>query len=190
MVRPGRFSSVRRFPPRGQKAGSRGGGEAAYNFIIFGNTNFEKGFFPYSEKGRLDFCRIARKKTPAAADGGAGAGREPRAASHPARPRPVEKGDDTAMRTRKLALGSKNIVGARVTRARLAKQMTQKQLMAQLQTLGMDISAPALSLLEAQKRPVTDRELAILARVLEVSPLWLLGWEAPELPRPEPPPQP
>lgn len=84
---------------------------------------------------------------------------------------------DTAVRTRKLALGSKNIVGARVTLARRARQMTQKQLMAQLQTLGMDISAPALSLLEAQKRPVTDRELATLARVLEVSPLWLLGWE-------------
>lgn len=84
---------------------------------------------------------------------------------------------DTAMRTRKLALGSKNIIGARVTLARRSRQMTQKQLMAQLQTLGMDISAPALSLLEAQKRPVTDRELAILARVLEVSPLWLLGWE-------------
>lgn len=95
------------------------------------------------------------------------------------------------MRTRKLALGSKNIVGARVTQARRARQMTQKQLMAQLQTLGMHISAPAHSLLEAQKRPVTDRELATLARVLEVSPLWLLGWEEPEpYPQPEPSQQP
>lgn len=124
--------------------------------------------------------------------GRGGAGRKSCARGpRPARPQPVKKGDDTAMRTRKLALGSKNIVGARVTQARRARQMTQKQLMAQLQTLGMDISAPALSLLEAQKRPVTDRELATLARVLEVSPLWLLGWEEPEpYPQPEPSQQP
>lgn len=94
------------------------------------------------------------------------------------------------MRTRKLALGSKNIIGARVTLARRSRQMTQKQLMAQLQTLGMDISAPALSLLEAQKRPVTDRELVTLARVLEVSPLWLLGWEEADISPADDPPQP
>lgn len=81
------------------------------------------------------------------------------------------------MRTRKLALGSKNLIGARVTQARRARNMSQKQLMAQLQTAGVDISSPALSLLEGQKRPVSDIELVTLARLLEVSPHWLLGWE-------------
>lgn len=81
------------------------------------------------------------------------------------------------MRTRKLALGSKNLIGARVTQARRARNMSQKQLMAQLQTAGVDISSPALSLLEGQKRPVSDLELVTLARLLEVSPHWLLGWE-------------
>lgn len=81
------------------------------------------------------------------------------------------------MRTRKLALGNRNIIGARVTLARCARGMTQKALMAQLQTAGVDISGPALSLLEGQKRPASDIELSALARLLEVSPLWLLGWE-------------
>ena len=81
------------------------------------------------------------------------------------------------MRTRKLALGDKNLIGARVTQARRAKGMTQKALMARLQTAGVDISGPALSLLEGQKRPVTDLELFTLARLLEVSPHWLLGWD-------------
>lgn len=81
------------------------------------------------------------------------------------------------MQKRKLALGEKNIVGARVTGARLAKGMKQKELLAKLQTEGIEISTPALSLLEGQKRPVTDYELNALADVLNVSVDWLLGRE-------------
>ena len=81
------------------------------------------------------------------------------------------------MQKRKLALGEKNIVGARVTVARLAKGMKQKELLAKLQTEGIEISTPALSLLEGQKRPVTDYELNALADVLNVSVDWLLGRE-------------
>ena len=81
------------------------------------------------------------------------------------------------MKKRKLALGEKNIVGARVTVARLAKGMKQKELLAKLQTEGIEISTPALSLLEGQKRPVTDYELNALADVLNVSVDWLLGRE-------------
>lgn len=79
------------------------------------------------------------------------------------------------MKTRKLALGDKNIVGARVTEARGRLGMKQAELLARLQTSGVDISTPALSLLEGQKRPVTDRELCALADVLHVSVDWLLG---------------
>jgi hypothetical protein len=42
---------------------------------------------------------------------------------------------------------------------------------------GIEISIPALSLLEGQKRPVFDFELVALARVLNVSVPWLLGLE-------------
>lgn len=81
------------------------------------------------------------------------------------------------LKTRKLALGDRNIVGARVTQARLAKGMKQIELLAQLQLAGIEISTPALSLLEGQKRPVTDIELDALANILNVSVDWLLGRE-------------
>lgn len=81
------------------------------------------------------------------------------------------------MKLRRLALGNKNIVGARVTEARAARGMKQNELLVRLQTAGIDISVPALSLLEGQKRPVTDRELSALADIFDVSADWLLGRE-------------
>ena len=81
------------------------------------------------------------------------------------------------MKTRKLALGNKNIIGARVTQARKAQGMKQIELLAKLQVAGIDISVPALSLLEGQKRPVSDIELNALATILNVSVDWLLGRE-------------
>lgn len=81
------------------------------------------------------------------------------------------------MKPRKLALGDKNIVGARVTEARLALGMKQVELLAKLQLAGVDMSVPALSLLEGQKRMVSDIELNALANILNVSVNWLLGRE-------------
>ena len=79
------------------------------------------------------------------------------------------------MRTRKLPLGDRNMIGARVTEARENLGMKQVELLSKLQTEGIDISIPALSLLEGQKRPVSDFELNALAGILEVSVDWLLG---------------
>ncbi len=76
---------------------------------------------------------------------------------------------------RKLALGKRNIVGARVTKARLRCGLRQKELLARLQVAGVDISLPALSLLEGQKRPVSDIELKALSEILKVDVRWLLG---------------
>ena len=81
------------------------------------------------------------------------------------------------MKPRKLALGNRNLVGRRVTQARLERGMKQVELLTQLQLAGIDISTPALSLLEGQKRPVSDVELNALADVLGVSVDWLLGRE-------------
>ena len=86
-----------------------------------------------------------------------------------------ERGE--AMKTRKLELGDRNLIGARVTEARRRKGMKQNELLARLQTAGVDMSTPALSLLEGQKRPVSDIELNALADVLGVSVNWLLGRE-------------
>lgn len=51
------------------------------------------------------------------------------------------------------------------------------ELLAKLQLAGIDISVPALSLLEGQIRPVSDIELNALADILNVSVDWLLGRE-------------
>lgn len=81
------------------------------------------------------------------------------------------------MKKRKHELGNKNIIGARVTQARQLRNMKQIELLAKLQLKGIELSTPALSLLEGQKRPVTDFELLALADVLNVSVNWLLGTE-------------
>ena len=81
------------------------------------------------------------------------------------------------MKTRKLPLGNQNMIGKRVTEARQRIGMKQTDLLAKLQTSGIDISVPALSLLEGQKRPVSDFELCALADALRVSVDWLLGRE-------------
>ena len=64
-----------------------------------------------------------------------------------------------------------------MTEARKNMGMKQVELLAKLQLAGVDMSVPALSLLEGQKRPVSDIELAALADILHVSTEWLLGRE-------------
>lgn len=81
----------------------------------------------------------------------------------------------SGLKPRKLELGDRNIIGARVTQVRKAKGMKQVELLAKLQLAGVDLSVPALSLLEGQKRPVSDIELNAIADILGVSVDWLLG---------------
>ena len=81
------------------------------------------------------------------------------------------------MRLRKQALGSRNLVGARVVAARKSEGMKQKELLAQLQVQGIDMNASGLSKLEGQLRYVTDYELVALAKIFNVSVDWLLGLE-------------
>ena len=79
------------------------------------------------------------------------------------------------MKTRKLPLGKRNMIGANVTIARKRMGMKQTELLSRLQIANIDISIPALSLLEGQKRPVSDFEINALADILNVSVDWLLG---------------
>ena len=79
------------------------------------------------------------------------------------------------VKTRKLPLGNRNMIGARVTEARERLGMKQTELLSKLQVANIDISIPALSLLEGQKRPVSDFEINALADILSVSVDWLLG---------------
>lgn len=73
------------------------------------------------------------------------------------------------MKIRTLPLGNRNMVGATVTQLRNQHNLKQKELLAKMQIEGIEISTPALSLLEAQKRPVSDFELNALANIFNVS---------------------
>ena len=84
------------------------------------------------------------------------------------------------MRLRNQPLGSKNLIGARVESARKEQGMKQKELLAQLQVRGVDLSASGLSKLEGKVRYVTDFELLALADILSVSVQWLLTGEEKE----------
>ncbi len=60
------------------------------------------------------------------------------------------------------------MVGQKVYAIRMKKHIKQKDFLAKLQTLGMDISATSLSRLEGQQRLVQDFEVVILAKALEI----------------------
>lgn len=78
---------------------------------------------------------------------------------------------------RKLPIGSRNIVGAKVERIRKEKHIKQKDLVAILQSNGMDICDTSMSRLEGQNRLVQDFEVPILAAALGVTVEWLLNQE-------------
>jgi transcriptional regulator with XRE-family HTH domain len=71
----------------------------------------------------------------------------------------------------------KNIVGSRVRKARKESKVTQMELAARLQVLGLNIERPAISKLESGNRPVTDVEVAALAQALKVPISWLFEEE-------------
>ena len=70
----------------------------------------------------------------------------------------------------------KNLVGARVRQARKDARppITQLELVARLQVLGMMIDQSGVSKIESGQRPVLDTEVAALAKALKVSVAWLL----------------
>ena len=70
----------------------------------------------------------------------------------------------------------KNVVGPRVREARHRAdlQLSQEQLAARLQALGVDIDRTAISKIETGVRPVSDVELLALSRALDVTPTYLL----------------
>ena len=72
---------------------------------------------------------------------------------------------------------TKNICGDRVHEARCRHRITQSDLAAQLQIAGIIIERDSISRIEIGTRFVADYELRELARILKVTPSWLLGLE-------------
>lgn len=71
----------------------------------------------------------------------------------------------------------RNVVGSRVRQARklAIPHVSQVDLAARLQILGMKIDQSGVSKIEQGYRPVLDLEVVALAKALEVSAAWLLG---------------
>jgi transcriptional regulator with XRE-family HTH domain len=67
----------------------------------------------------------------------------------------------------------KNIIGSRVRKARKESRITQMELAARLQLLGMTIDRSGIAKLESGRRPASDIEVAAIARVLKVTIPWL-----------------
>lgn len=72
---------------------------------------------------------------------------------------------------------SLNIIGERVSLARrMAKpRITQTDLAARLQTVGLQVDQAAVSRIESGSREVTDKEAALIAKALGVTVGWLFG---------------
>lgn len=75
-----------------------------------------------------------------------------------------------------LVVGNRNIVGTKVSQARkiVNPPITQTDLVARLQLLGMKIDQSGVSKIESGQRPVSDIEVVALARALKLSVTWLL----------------
>lgn len=65
--------------------------------------------------------------------------------------------------------GTANCVGKTICRLREERGMKQKDLLAQLQTKGVDIGDSGISMLEGQHREANDRELKALAQIFGVT---------------------
>lgn len=82
------------------------------------------------------------------------------------------------MNMRLLTLDGKcNACGERVRIAREKAKLSQEQLAARVQLQGQALTQKAISRIESGARVVPDFEIPLLAKALEVSPLWLLGIE-------------
>ena len=73
--------------------------------------------------------------------------------------------------------GKKNLIGPRVRELRRAKGLSQEQMAAQLQLLGMDSERGVVKRIENGSRFVTDLELCLLAEYFQLSVEELLSGE-------------
>ena len=73
------------------------------------------------------------------------------------------------MKTRKQIYGDKNIVGKNIEKIRKSRGIKQKDFIAQIQSMGYDINPTSYSKLEGQLRTATDKEIFVIAKILEVN---------------------
>ena len=72
------------------------------------------------------------------------------------------------MKIRSHNYGTKNIVGKKIETLRKERNISQKDFIARLQVAGLDINPTSYSKLEGQVRIATDKEIYVIAKVLNV----------------------
>ena len=73
------------------------------------------------------------------------------------------------MKIRKQTYGNKNLIGKNIERLRKEKGIKQKDFIAQIQIMGCDMNPTSYSKLEGQIRSATDKELYVIAKILDVA---------------------
>lgn len=69
----------------------------------------------------------------------------------------------------------KNIIGPKIRTARKSANMSQDQLAARLQVIGINIERSAIAKIETGRRPVSDIEIVAIAEILSVEVPWLFA---------------
>ena len=72
------------------------------------------------------------------------------------------------MKTRKNVYGNQNLIGKNVEKMRKERKIKQKDFIAKMQVLGCDINPTSYSKLEGQVRSATDKEIYVIAKILNV----------------------
>ena len=73
------------------------------------------------------------------------------------------------MKTRKKENGDANMIGRNVEILRKEKGIKQKDFIARMQVMGCDINPTSYSKLEGQLRSATDKEIYVIAKILDIS---------------------
>lgn len=72
------------------------------------------------------------------------------------------------MKIRKKEYGDANMVGRRIEQLRKEKGIKQKDFISKMQVMGCDINPTSYSKLEGQVRSATDKEIFVIAKILNV----------------------
>ena len=72
------------------------------------------------------------------------------------------------MKTRKKEYGDANMVGRNIEILRKERDIKQKDFIARMQVMGCDINPTSYSKLEGQLRNATDKEIYVIAKILDV----------------------
>lgn len=66
-------------------------------------------------------------------------------------------------------MNERNIIGCNIKHYRKLNKLTQEELVAKLNVMGINIDRPMISRIENQSREITDIEILAIAKVLKIT---------------------